>query len=59
MRKMRFSAKCSDKEGAFEFVKMLLSEDLQNQIDNGYAGSRGNGIVSEVKSCCQKRRKGL
>lgn len=42
------SAKCSDKEGAFEFVKMLLSEDFQNQIDNGYAGSRGIPILKSA-----------
>ena len=39
------SSKSSNKEGAFEFVKMLLSEDFQTEIDNGVSGNKGLPVL--------------
>lgn len=42
------SAKSSNKEGAFEFVKMLLSEDFQTTIDNGMSGNNGFPVLKSA-----------
>ena len=42
------SAKSTNKEGAFEFVKMLLSEDFQTNIDNGIVNTKGLPILKSA-----------
>ena len=42
------SSKSKEKEGAFEFVKMLISEDFQNQVDNGTSGNSGLPILKSA-----------
>ena len=42
------SSKSKEKEGAFEFVKMLISEDFQTQVDNGTSGNSGLPILKSA-----------
>ena len=42
------SSKSKEKEGAFEFVKMLISEDFQTQVDNGTSGNAGLPILKSA-----------
>ena len=42
------SSKSKEKEGAFEFVKMLISEEFQNQVDNGTSGNSGLPILKSA-----------
>ena len=39
------SSKCQDKDGAFEFVKYMLSADVQKSKDNGVMGGNGFPIL--------------
>ncbi|MBR4581118.1 MAG: extracellular solute-binding protein [Lachnospiraceae bacterium] len=42
------SSKSPNKESAFEFVKMLISEDFQTTIDNGSAGNNGLPVLKSA-----------
>lgn len=42
------SSKSKDKDGAFDFVKMLISPDFQTQIDNGMSGQNGLPVLKSA-----------
>ena len=42
------SSKCKDKEGAFEFIKLVLSPEYQKAIDNGVSGGSGFPILKSA-----------